>query len=512
MIIMTVSYSLSRSLMISPLIYARKSSESEDRQALSIESQIAELTGLAQRSGLEIDAIYQESQSARKPGRPEFSRMLKDLNKRPGGIILCWKLDRPARNLQDAATLSQHLQDGIIGEIRTPTTTYGNSSMDLFVSGLDFLIAKKYVDDLSENVKRGLRQKIQKGWFPGRPPLGYMTSGPYRHGLRTVAPDPRTYDKIQKVWDRMLRRPTPVRKIATYAKAIGLDITPSALYKLFSNPFYYGHFLWNGELYPGKHHPMITFEEFKKVRGFINRNRKKKQVRHAFTFSGLLKCGECGSAVTAERKIKLVRGANRSRTYIYYHCTHKKNPRCRQRSITETELCQQIAAYLDSISIPLQKAEHYRRALTKRELLKRLKVIPSPETQHRQLSEIDHQITGLISLKLSSKNTNHVFLTDEEYLRKKSQLLTKRQQLLEVTSEIDRVRKEVDIGVASRVALAVHGKRRFLDGNNAVKRLIGLELGSNLFLLDKTLMFPGRNACLQKSFPLAPGLVHDDRT
>src|SRR3990172_8654484 len=141
-------------------IYARKSSESEDRQILSIGSQINELKELAKRQKLDIKEIIQESKSAKAPGRPEFSNMLNRLYSGEAKGIICWKLDRLARNPVDGGSIIWAIKQNNI-EIVTPAQTYNQAGENSILMYIEFGMAQKYIDDLSKNVKRGLRAKAE---------------------------------------------------------------------------------------------------------------------------------------------------------------------------------------------------------------------------------------------------------------------------------------------------------------------------------------------------------------
>src|SRR5579885_1713540 len=156
-------------------IYSRKSSEAEDRQVLSIESQITELTRLAEARRLRVCEILTETRSAKEPGRPVFQAMMQRISRGEAQGIICCKLDRLARNpIEGGAIIWALKQNGL--EIVTPTQTFRQSDDTTILTYIEFGMAQKYVDDLSRNVKRGLRTKAEKSWYPSVAPLGYLNN------------------------------------------------------------------------------------------------------------------------------------------------------------------------------------------------------------------------------------------------------------------------------------------------------------------------------------------------
>lgn len=152
-------------------VYSRKSSEAEDRQILSIDSQISELKRFAARKGLKIATVLTEAKSAKAPGRPVFNSLMERLYRGEADGILCWKLDRLARNPVDGGAIIWAMKEHGV-KIMTPFQTYSQSEDNVVWMYLEFGMAQKYVDDLSRNVKRGLRAKAESGWLPGPTPLG----------------------------------------------------------------------------------------------------------------------------------------------------------------------------------------------------------------------------------------------------------------------------------------------------------------------------------------------------
>ena len=306
------------------IIYCRKSSESEERQVLSIESQMKELGDLTKRLGINPAEVLTESKSAKYPGRPIFNAMMKKVYKGEVKGIITWKLDRLARNPLDGSALVWALDQGKLSEIVTPQGTFLNNSNDKFLMQIEFGMAKKYVDDLSDNVKRGNRAKLERGWLPGRPPLGYLNE-PL---ARTIVRDPERFNLVRKIWDLLLQG-VPIAKIQEIAenelglrarkKAGGKHLSRSGFYKILGNPFYYGLIERNQEVFKGNHEAMITEEEYWKAQEILGRKGRPRPQKHQFAYTGLIRCGECGSMVTAEEKDNRY-GCH----YVYYRCTKKK--------------------------------------------------------------------------------------------------------------------------------------------------------------------------------------------
>ena len=148
-------------------LYARKSTDEPDRQVLSIEAQIAEVKEFALREGLDIVKTFVESQTAKEPGRPIFNDMLSRIEKGEANGILAWHPDRLARNSVDGGRIIYLIDTGKIRELKFPTFWFENTPQGKFMLNIAFGQSKYYVDNLSENVKRGLRQKVRRGEYPG---------------------------------------------------------------------------------------------------------------------------------------------------------------------------------------------------------------------------------------------------------------------------------------------------------------------------------------------------------
>lgn len=464
------------------IIYCRKSTESEEKQVLSIESQLKELEEFGKRLNLHISEILTESKSAKSPGRPIFNEMMKKLSKGQYSGIVCWKLDRLARNPIDGAALVWALDQGKISDIQTPHGSFKNNSNDKFLMQIEFGMAKKYVDDLSDNVKRGLRAKLERGWLPSLPPLGYLNEP----RERTIVKDPERFGLVRKMWDMLLKGISPSKILKTAneiwgfrtrlgRKTGGKPLGLSGIYKLFGNPFYYGLIERKEGIYPGKHEPMITEEEFWKAQDILGRRGRPRPKTHEFAFTGLIRCAYCGCMITAEEKIN-----RHGYHYTYYHCTKKKKgPRCQQKYIELKDLENQIAAYLENVHVPqtlLDLAFEYLREEEKDGHQKENDVRRSLE---KALVDCEKRLANLNQMRLKD------LINDEEYVQEKRRLSEEKTKL-EMSLKENPIKRSLDL-TAETFNFAAGAKKNFQNGSLEDKRAILQALGSNLFLKDKKL-------------------------
>ena len=332
-------------------IYCRKSTEDDDHQAISLGSQRWELTRFAETHSLPVVEILSESKSARTPGRPVFTEMLRRITNGEAHGIIAWHPDRLARNAVDGGQIIHFLDRNKLTDLRFPTFTFENSPQGKFMLMIMFGHSKYEVDALSEHVKRGNRMKRELGWFPGRAPIGYLNIRS-DSGMKIIGRDPERFPVVKKMWDlfltgnysgtELLSLVTVQLKLRTKRtwRTGGGPMSKSALYGILRNPFYTGHLVFEDRWYPGSHEPMVTVADFNRAQKLL-RGMRARPRRYRFAYSGLMQCGFCSSPITAERKVK-PSGA----TYAYYRCTHGKSAmRCRERAIEERELERQILSF-----------------------------------------------------------------------------------------------------------------------------------------------------------------------
>jgi len=490
--------------MSSYVIYARKSTESEDRQVLSIEAQIKELTDYAAKNNLIVAKTYIEAKSAKKPGRPVFTEMVKNLRRKKATGIFCWKLDRLTRNLLDAALISELLESGIISEIRTPSQIYRNTSNDKFMTGLDFIMAKKYIDDLSENVRRGLKTKAQMGWLPGRAPLGYLNPPFQQKGQRRIVKDPQRFPLLRKMWDMLLSGQFSIQRILEIAthrwgfKRPKCGNTPerplarATLYEIFTNPFYCGKFKYGGEWYEGKHEAMVTPEEFDRAQVILDRKGSLRPKKHLFAFTGMFRCGQCGAMITAEEKCKKIKSTGLTKRYVYYHCTHMKDRSCRQGSIEEAVLKRQINEFLSRISIPEPYLEWVFKYLDKVKTGEKEKNEVGKENIKDQLKKVNARLENLLALKISPENVSGELINDAEYLSQKGKLLGEKLTLEQVLKrQNDKLGNTLEFTKAT-FNFAAYARLWFANGDRERQHTILTVAYSNRIIIDGNLLMKAK--------------------
>lgn len=344
-------------------LYARKSSESDERQAMSIESQINEMRSLAERENLFIKEVRQESHSAKSSGlRPVFNQLLIDIRGGEFDGILTWAPDRLSRNAGDLGTLVDLMDQGKLQTIRTFSQSFSNNPNEKFLLMILCSQAKLENDNRGINVKRGMRAKCEAGWRPNTAPLGYLNVMTYNR-ISYVEIDKERAPTIKQMFHRVADRGQSGRVLKKWLDQIGFTtrtgrpIALSKIYAVLKNTFYYGEFTFGDKVYKGNHEPLVTKELFEKVQKqlFVPEKEWNKKV---FPFRGLCKCGSCGEWVTAEEKYKKTKYGG-IRKYVYYHCGRHVDYDCDEPYITEEDLIKQLIAHVDKIQLKEVELAHY---------------------------------------------------------------------------------------------------------------------------------------------------------
>ena len=406
------------------ILYARKSTEEDDRQVLSIEAQFVELKEFAAKEKLEIVASFQEAKTAKEPGRIKFAEMLAILESGKADGIISWHPDRLARNSVDGGKIIHFVDRGLIKSLKFPTFWFEPTPQGLFMLNIAFGQSKYFVDNLRENVKRGLRQKIRNGVWPGWAPVGYINN-PKTRGIDI---DPKKSLRVRKMFELYATGEYTLHSLANWCKEKGLrgnlgkPLVIANIQKNLQNVFYLGLMKWKGEIFEGKHEPLISKKLFDKCQEVMEKRGKVQDVRkHHFAFLGLMKCASCGCSITGERQ----KGHN------YYRCTKKKGLCQEKHYLREEALTEQIKSFLQKVSLSSQDTEKVLAALDSEQDKAREDAQGEVSLLKEQLVQVEAKLQKLLDIFLADA------LSAEEYAAQKGQFISQKLALSEKITDFE---------------------------------------------------------------------------
>ena len=472
-------------------LYARKSSESEDRQVQSIDDQVGRLKELAKTLGIKIKHVYTEAKTAKKPNnRLVFDEMMKKIEAGEANGILCWQINRLSRNPIDSAQVQWLLQQGGLKSIQTIDREYKPED-NVLLFNVESGMANQFILDLSKNVKRGNLCKVKNGWRPGMVALGYLNE----LENHTIIPDPERFDLIRRAWDYMLTGNYTVPQVLTKLndewgfrskkrkRTGGKPMSVSGMYRTFTNIFYAGVLVYDGVEYVGKHKKMVTLEEYDRVQEILGRKGKPRPKKYTFAFTGMIRCGECGCQITAEKKKKFIKKTGEIRYYTYYHCTRRKTDVvCTQRkSIDEKTLENLIFERIDKLAILPEFFDWAMEALNQdndKEIVDCSKVY---EMQHKSITQAQKELDNLTKMRYRELIDDDMFIKERDVLQGQ---IKKLQQELRETEQ----RAEEWLELTEQVFhFARYAEDHFENGSIEERKDVLSGLGSNFLLKDQKL-------------------------
>ncbi len=403
------------------VLYARKSTDEDDRQILSIESQLAELKEFAAKEKLEIAASLCEAKTAKEPGRMKFGEMLLLIEQGKADGILSWHPDRLARNPIDGGRIIYLVDTGKIKSLKFPSFWFEDTPQGKFMLNIAFGQSKYFIDNLSENVKRGLRQKLRNGVYPGWAPIGYLNEPKY-HGIII---DPVKHKLIRKLFEVYATGEYTLETLTSKFNDLGLTsvrdkaLHLSMVHRILRSPFYYGLFKYKGETYQGKHEPIITKKLFDQVQEVMRyRGKKRKIIRHGFVFTGFLKCS-CGCSITAETK----------KGHVYYRCTKKKGS-CAEKYIREEKLAEQFKNTLQKVSLPDDWADNMLNELDKEKITAAQSSVALAKNAEAEIIKTEIRLDNLLNDRIDG------IIEKADYVNKKNSLIKEKLDFQDKIKEI----------------------------------------------------------------------------
>lgn len=460
------------------ILYARKSSEEKTKQVQSIEDQIQALRPIIEGGNLELVLTLSESRSAKAPGRPVFNEMLDRITRGEADGILCWHINRLTRNPVDSGTIRWMLQQGVIREIVTPHRTYRPEDNAL-ISAVESAMGEQFLVELIQSSRRGMLSKIEKGWFPGRVPQGYRNE----LASRTIVRDEERWNLVRRAWTEFSTGRYSVPMLAAKmtdewgycSPAGGRGMAPNTLYRILSNRFYTGVFEFERQIFPGKHEPMVSHDEFAIVQRLMKRDIvKPTRTKMEFAFNGLMTCGYCGRAVCGDRKRKIIKESREERLHTYYACS--RGSRCNPYRIKEQDVFEMVQTRLEEVSLP-EEYLHYARETTRRHDEERARLEKAiDESRARMKVDLQTQIDELITLRSRRQISDVDFDRMQERLRNEQMILA---------TQVDEETRKEESGWKSANRLAefcVTSDETFQTGTVAQKGLVARQLGASYVL------------------------------
>ena len=341
------------------IAYVRKSTDDKKKQIQSMPNQIDWVKKTAQQLGIQVVKTFSDKKTAKQPGREGFGEMMHFIynSQEPLGII-CWKLNRLARNPIDGGAISYALIENKIKHIHASDRQFKPEDNQILL-GVEFGAATQYSIDLKNSVNFGMNRKIELGYRPTSVPFGYINDAYSLKGEKKIYKDPERFDILQNAWKKLLTGAYSVEMIRKelnsngFISKNGRPLIQSYLYKMFSNTFYAGYYTWQGQVYKGKHPKMVTPAEFERVQKILGKKSSTRAYKNDQLFSGIITCGECNYGITSEHHTKTIKSTGKQKQYTYLRCT-KKNPlvKCGQKYVSFTKAEKQIQTTLENLQLP----------------------------------------------------------------------------------------------------------------------------------------------------------------
>ncbi|MGD9643704.1 MAG: recombinase family protein [Elusimicrobiales bacterium] len=308
---------------------------------------------------------------------------------------------------------------GKITALKFPTFWFDPTPQGKFMLSIAFGQSKYYVDNLSENVHRGLRQKLRNGTWPGRAPLGYIND----LETKTILPDKDRVEFVRKTFELYASGNYSLAELRHTMNAVGLKgprqrgaLSISNYQYVLQNPIYYGLMRFRGELYEGKHKPLITKALFDQCQEMFNRKSKpqpkKGKTMKPFVYRGAFRCASCGCFITTETQ----KGHN------YLHCTKRKQS-CSEPFVREEEVDKQIRGLLKGVSLPPALAAEALDNVNKEELEAAQAGARAAQNLRDKLVILTDQLGQLLDLVLQGS------INQSEYVAKKAQLVNEKKEI-----------------------------------------------------------------------------------
>lgn len=407
------------------VLLCRVSSKEQEETGYSLPAQEKLLSSYAESKGFSLAKIFSITESASgKKQREIFDGMMAHIKHEGIKIIICEKVDRLTRNFKDAVDIDEWLEkdeERQVHLVKDSLVLHKNSrSQEKLNWGIRILFAKNYIDNLSEEVKKGQKEKLAQGWLPMRAPLGYMTIG--EKGHKTFIIDPNKAPLVKRMFELYSKGDYSTRRLADTMYKLGLrnnnggTVYKSRIHELLTDPFYIGKIRWNNQIYEGRQEALIEQETFDKIQQILKGKTTPKYSKHSYLFQSLVKCAECDGLITWE----IHKG------HVYGHCNHYRD--CSQQTwVTDKEVEEQIVEAFDHLQIKNSRLTDWiRRAIKDSHKNESEFHASSINELNQRLTTIEKRFEKIYDDKIDENIT-------EEFYQKKFQQYTQEKEQIEET-------------------------------------------------------------------------------
>ena len=452
--------------MLKYILYSRKSTDTEDKQVLSLDSQEAELKKLAQSLDLEVVETLRESRSAKEPGRPIFNDMIKMISSGKADAILCWKIDRLTRNPVDGGQIQWLLQNGNIQCIRTFEKNFLPSDNVLLMS-IEQAMANQYIRDLSVNVKRGNRAKLERGEWPNHAPFGYLND----KATKKVVIDPKRAPYVTRIYNLYTTGTYGLKEVADilYTEGLrtasGYKVFHNQIHRIVSSRFYLGLMERDGKIYPGKHEALVTQKTFDLAQGILHGRLHSRKRNHFYSARGFLTCAVCSCIITTETQ----------KGFAYYHCTNGKGICDQKKNFMRSETVDtMLAGIFNDLPFDEEFIDICYEAYKARNGDKMTAELHIIDTLHQELA-------GLITKESMLTDSYASQILRKDLYEEKMREIANQRVTLEKQIEENKKKSGVSVVTFEQV------KEVFIDGNRAAKQYCDANPEAKRNLLGKLL-------------------------
>lgn len=453
---------------------------------MSIEQQIEELKAFADREKLEISEFLTEAETAKVPGRPVFNSLISLIEKGLINGIVSWHPDRLARNSIDGGKIIYLVDTGKLQALKFPSFWFENTPQGKFMLSIAFGQSKYYVDNLSENVKRGLYFKLRRGEWPSYAPLGYKND----RNSRSIMVVPKSAKFVKEAFRKFasgeLSSMKDIRDLFFkngITRRNGKSLHFNQIREMLQRTFYYGLMTYHGETYEGKHTPLITKKLFDEVQKVLEKKYNRKPQKHDFAFTGFIKCKECGSYFTAEKHKKFYPKTRGEVEYTYYRCVKKKGV-CSQKYLPEEELEKQLREIVSSVSLSEVWANKFLEMAEKDGEKEKEFAFGELQKLSVSLDDLEKKLDKLLESYLEE------IVDTGSYQKKKDELLQTKKILQEKITEIKMKGSSWLEPLKEFIKEAADAAKIARAKNNPDQlSAVGKKVGSNYFLFNKRLQF-----------------------